>query len=88
MKLELTHKLEEQQEKLFEASSLLAQVEEGAKIEQAKLSNQNQQLEQKLVDAVSEANLLTQKLESLGSNNSGKVDELQTKLAQEICVRE
>lgn len=41
MKLELTQKLEEQQEKLFEASSLLAQVEEGAKIEQAKLSNQN-----------------------------------------------
>ena len=88
MKFELTQKQEEQQEKLFEAASQLAQVEEEAKTVQAKLQNLNQQLEQRLVDALEDAKILTQKFEDIGSNNNDKVEELQTKLAHEIHVRE
>ena len=88
MKFELTQRQEEQQEKLFEAASQLAQVEEEAKTVQAKLQNLNQQLEQRLVDALEDAKILTQKFENIGSNNNDKVEELQTRLAHEIHVRE
>jgi len=44
-KLELNQKLEELQEKLYESASMLAQTEERAKVELARVSNLNLQLE-------------------------------------------
>ena len=61
---------------MFEASSGLAHVQEKANIEQARLLNPNQQLEQKLDDAMKDAKMLTKKFESFDPNNSEKVEEL------------